>query len=50
VTGLHGLATTECATNKPKATDEIPLKCMVFNERLVKTEKERGMKHQPKSR
>lgn len=32
---MHGLATADCATSKPRATDDIPLKCMVFNERLA---------------
>jgi hypothetical protein len=42
--GLHGLATTDCATNKPKARKEIPVECMVFNERLETSDtcKDRG--------
>lgn len=32
---MHGPATAECATSKLKANDEIPLKCMMFNERLA---------------
>jgi len=48
-TGLHGLATADCATNKLKVTDEIPLKCMMFNERLVTSDNCRDRRREVQS-